>query len=105
MGETDKTARKDDTPRDVSKVRVGLEDPRIPWWANWLLKAIMAVGIPAAILGAREARDWKYEGARLENEKGRISVEEKRNVIFERFEKVLYRVERKLPDERSNDGR
>lgn len=83
----------------MKELRRTVEDPRVPWWASWLLKAIMIVGIPGALLGSREYRDFRYEGERIEVERQRIAVEEKRNVTFDRLVGVLYKLERKLgPD-------
>lgn len=97
MGEATEAVR-EPSPRKLAQVLVP-DDPKMPWWASWGIRALMIVGIPGALLASREYRDYKYEATRLENERARIAVEEKRNVIFERFEKVLYKVERKLPND------
>jgi len=99
---TDKV--RDVTPRDLRQVRA-MDDPRVPWWANWTMKAIMILGIPGALLGWREFRDWKLEDKRIELDTRRVAADEKQNILLERFEKVLWRVERKLPEERTGDNR
>jgi hypothetical protein len=102
MSETDKV--KGDTPRELRMVRAG-DDPRVPWWANWGMKALMILGIPGALLGWREWKDYKLEERRLVVEEKRVEADQKQNVLLERFEKVLWRVERRLPTENGGSDR
>jgi ribosomal protein S30 len=89
---------REQTPREMKAAKVG-DDPRAPWWVNYAIRVILVIGLPTALIGWREFKDYKYEGTRLEVEKKRNEVDSERNVIFSDFKRILYRVEKKLPDE------
>jgi hypothetical protein len=97
MGESTDAVR-ENTPREIRAQRA-MDDPRVPWWANWGMKAIMVLGIPGALLGWREFRDWKLEDRRIALEEKRVAADEKQNVLMERFERVLWKVEQHFKDD------
>jgi len=97
-GETEDVRRREITPPGLTRVRAA-DDPRVPWWANWGMKAVMVLGLPGAFIGWREFRDWKLEEKKLAVEEKRVAADERQNVLLERFEKVLWRVERRYPDD------
>lgn len=93
MGDSDVLGVKNKV-QDASAISV----PGTPWWVTVGFRAFAVLGIPGLMLSYYVYRDYKYEGLRIEVEKSRIAAQEKQNVLLERFEKVLWRVERKLPD-------
>ncbi len=75
------------------------DDPRAPWWVGAAFRAFMILGPLGSLLVWREFKDYKLEERRMMVEEKRVSADERQNVLLERFEKVLWRVERKLPAE------
>lgn len=73
-------------------------DPRTPWWVGIGFKAVSMLGIPALMLGYYAWKDYKFEDRRIEIQRQQIAAQERTNILLERFEKVLWRVERKLPE-------
>lgn len=99
MGEGTDAVR-ESTPRSLQKIVTGGgDDPRAPWWAAWVLKALMIVGIPGALLGSREYQDFRYKADLIAVEKQRVAVDAERNAVFKELVSVLYKMNRKLPDE------
>ena len=98
MTESSDVRRKEQTPGPMDKVKVG-DDPRAPWFVNYAIRALLVIGLPTALIGWREFKDYKYEAQRLEVESQRTKQMERTNVILERVVNVLYKVEKKLPDE------
>ena len=75
-----------------------------PWWVSVAFRAIAMLGVPCIVLGFYMYKDYKFEDRKLQVEQQRNAVQEKTNVLLERFEKVLWRVERKLPAEPNGGG-
>lgn len=69
---------------------------RMPWQIQAMFLVLSMIGIPGGMVAIREARDWRLEEKRIEVERERIKAQEKTNVLLERFERVLWRVERNL---------
>lgn len=66
-----------------------------PWWVNAMFKAVAVLGIPGALIAYYAYRDFKFM------ERG-IAAQERSIVIMERFERVLWKVEKKLGVEEAN---
>lgn len=98
MGETDDVRRREATPGGLTRVRSG-EDTRIPWWVNVFFKAVAVLGIPGVMLAFYAYKDYRFEEQRLDVQVKQIATQEKTNILLERFEKVLLRVERKYPED------
>lgn len=79
-----------------TKVVVGKD---APWWVAAAFKFIAVLGIPGVVLSFYMYKDYKFEERRLEVERQRNATQEKTNVLLERFEKVLWRVERRVGSE------
>ena len=71
--------------------------PGTPWWVSVAFRAIAMLGVPVLVLGFYMWKDYKFEERRLQVEQQRNATQEKTNVLLERFEKILWRVEKKLP--------
>jgi hypothetical protein len=76
-----------------------ISTPGTPWWVSVLFRAVAVLGIPGMVLCYYMYKDYHYEERRLKVEELRNATQEKTNVLLERFEKVLWRVEKKLPSD------
>jgi hypothetical protein len=96
--DSEEVRKREMTPGTMARVRTG-EDPRAPWYVNMGFRFMLMVGLPTALIGWREFKDYKYEAQRLQVESERTKQMERTNSVMERVVGVLYKVEKKLPNE------
>ena len=66
--------------------------PGTPWWVTVFFRAVAVIGIPGLLLGYYAYRDYKF----MERS---IGAQERANALMERFERVLWKVEKKIGTE------